>query len=776
MTRALTRALAATAFALLRALHEERGRWFNWVPVVFALGIGAYFALPVEPSLAASALPIAAGLVARHNVEPGREAIRLAVAVVIIAGAGFLIAKVRAVVVAQPTIERTIRNAAVQGFVELVEPRDARGQRITIAVTALDDLSDDARPKRVRLRTLGRRGAHAAPALRPGDHIRLKATLQAPALPAQPGDYDFARSAWFKGIGAVGYTLDTPEIVPAPRPMPKMLSFAAAIERVRAWIGVRIAAALPGESGALATALITGERGGISEATISNYRASGLIHMLSISGLHMAVMAGAVFFAVRFLLSLVPALALSYPIKKWAALAGMAATLLYLAISGGAAATVRSALMMLVVFLAITLGRPAIALRNVAISALVILAVYPESLLDVGFQMSFAAVVALVAAYEAWGTWRGDVRGSPAFAGRLAAFLAGVVGSTLVAGFAVAPLGIYHFHTSQQYAAVANLIAIPICNFMVMPAALATLVALPFGLEAAPLAVMGLGLAAIGWTAGNVAALPGAVTRVAQISDAGLLLIMAGGLWLSLWGSRWRLLGLPVVLGGVVIAPWTMPPDILIGGDGRLVALRQEDGRLSALAQKGHAFELSRWLEQDGDGRGLTAVQRQSDIFRCDGSGCAGSVGGLVVAVSRHPSSLADDCRRADIVVFDRRLPGACTGPRLVLDRAAFEAGTHAIWIGTGGAIRVETVASVRGLRPWAARGGTEPLADRHRATPTGGPARDFPIAADNLQPPAVNARDQRVGAFASAGLGASLADENPSILETDLALDLMSD
>ena len=709
--------------SVLAALHAERGRWFNWVPVAFGAGIGAYFALPAEPALAAAALPLVLGSVVLSLVRI-RDGARLIAMSLVIAGAGFLVAKVRASLVEAPAIARTMRGAEVQGFVERIEPKEPRGERLTIRVTALAGLAAEALPKRIRVRTLAAASKGPERPLRPGDHVRIKATLEPPSQPALPGDYDFARSAWFQGIGAVGYTFEKPLVVPAPRQRPLTLEMQAAIEGLRGEIGLRILAVLPGETGALATALITGDRGAISPETIEAYRGSGLIHMLSISGLHMAVMAGAVFFAIRALLACVPTLALHHPIKKWAAVGGMAATLGYLAISGGSAATVRSAVMMLVVFLAILFGRPAIALRNVAISALVILAIWPESLLDVGFQMSFAAVVALVAAYEAWGEWWARDPRPIGLLGRALGFVAGIAGSTFVAGFAVAPLGIYHFHASQQYAALANVIAIPVSNFVVMPAALATLVAMPLGLEGLPLAVMGAGIDAISWTAHWVAALPGATARVAAISDWGMTLMMAGGLWLCLWRARWRLLGLPVVVTGIAIAPLTKPPDILAGRDGTLIAVRQADGRLAAAGLgSGGGFELSRWLEHEGDARKARDVKRAAG-FRCDGAGCVARSGSLVVAASRHPASLADDCRRAEIVILDRRLPGGCDGPRLVLDREDFRAGTHAIWHDADGQLRVVSVDAARGSRPWVKR--HDPARDSHYGRPNrSSPKRD---------------------------------------------------
>jgi competence protein ComEC len=427
-----------------------------------------------------------------------------------------------------------------------------------------------------------------------------------------------------------------------------------------------------------------------------------------------------VFASVRLLLASIPALALNYPIKKWAAFVGAVGAILYYAISGGAAATLRAAIMMVVVFGAVMLGRPAIAMRNVALAALVILCLFPESLLDVGFQMSFAAVVALIAAYEAMRQLFDRYDFTPGRLGRAGLFLGGIVFSTVIAGLAVTPLSIYHFHATQHYAPLANLVAVPVCNLVVMPAALATFVSLPFGLEAWPLAIMGLGLDAMGTVAFWVASLPGAVSRVAQVPNTAFALILAGGLWLTLWLKPWRLAGLLLVLLGVVLAPSGPRPDMIVGREGSLIAVRNAEGRFAVHAERPAAFELKRWLEHDGDAR-RPAEARHGRTFTCDPLGCATTVQSHPVAISRHPAGLADDCARADILIVhgDRSL--ACDRPAHVMDRASLRAsGTVALFIEADGALRKETVADVRGERPWTG----VPVASRTSQSARDRPAR----------------------------------------------------
>lgn len=696
---------------LAAALDDERHRFFLWAPVALGLGIGGYFALLFEPGALLVMAPLAAAVILKVMLRSGSLSGVAALGLVLIA-LGAAAAKLRVEYVRAPVLQKSQRFVDVTGTVERAETKAPRGQRLTIVVEDLGKLTADVRPQRVRIRTL-----KDGPGAKPGDRVTLKATLSAPAKPAVPGGFDFARSAWFEGLGAVGYSMSAPQILSSGERAGAASALTIAIESVRRVINARITAALPGETGAIATALITGERGGITAATNAAYKNSGLFHILSISGLHMVVMAGAVFYAVRLLLACVPYLALNFPIKKWAAAAGISGTLGYLAISGGSFATVRSAVMILIMFAAMLLERPALALRNVALAAFGILLVYPESLFDAGFQMSFAAVTALIATYEEIRR-RYKRRNEPHTVLKVLMFFGGILFTTLIASISVAPFAAYQFHQSQQYAMIANLIAIPICNIIVMPSALLALVLMPFGLEIAGLWPMGLGIQGMGWVANKVAVLPGAVGYVPAMPAAAFLLMLAGGLWLALWQARWRLAGLGLAAAGIALAPFQPRPDILIARSGELVAVRGADGRLAALPARQAKYELERWLEHDGDARKAADAGR-ADGFTCDPSGCVTHVKGQTVSIARHPSALADDCVRARILVLNVPRPKGCDGPAAVVDVFdIYDRGTHALYIeegaeegaaglpggpkGAGPHIRIDTVAAHRGERPWA--------------------------------------------------------------------------
>ena len=687
--------------ALTDVLEAEYDRWFLWLPVAFGSGIAAYFALPREPSVATAVLPAAALFALRLGLV--RHTLMVLVTTALLAAAlGFAAAKLRTEYVRVPVLAERIGPVAVYGFVELVEPRSGKGQRLTLRVAAMENHEAGTRPARVRVRTLKDSD------LKPGDAVRLTAILYPPPAPALPGGYDFARTAWFAGLGGVGFSTGPVTRTALADEVPLALRVSAAIARVRQDIGRQVVEALPGQTGAIANALITGERGGIAEETNQAFRASGLFHILSISGLHMAIMGGAVFVSVRLILAAMPAIALRYPVKKWAAAAAMIGALAYLMISGAASATVRSYIMISIMFLAVLLDRPAIELRNVALAALLILLAWPESLLDPGFQMSFAAVVGLVSVYE-WLRRRGEGERDRGASGRIglvriaAIFAGGIVTSTLAASLAVTPFGIYHFQNTQQFAILANLLAIPICNFIVMPAALGALVAMPFGLESLPLLVMGWGIAAMVWCAETVAGLPGAVGRVPSMPTFAFALMVCGGLWWALWSQRWRMLGVVAIAAGAMLTPATSRPDVLIGRGGELVAVRGEDGLLSATGSRKARYVLTRWLEADADSRDAGEAMR-AQAFRCDAGVCVAKVKGVQLTVSKSAPQ-GEACAQPGILILTVAKPEACA-PRggLVIDAHDIaRLGAQALTI-ENGHVRRETVADARGARPWSTR------------------------------------------------------------------------
>lgn len=684
------------------ALEAESDRWFLWPPVFFAAGIAVYFTLSVEPEGRMTAALVLAALGLFLFI--GRTTFGLALGLALLAlAAGFACAKLRAELVRAPVLTGELRHVAVEGYVERFEARADARDRLTLRVISIGSLTPAETPKRIRVTISGKNTK-----VSPGEAITLRATLNAPPEPVSPGEFDFGRRAWFKQLGGIGYaTGRVKHLEGAPAP-PLSVQLWAGVDRLRAGVAARVRAALPGEAGGTAVALMTGERGGIPNRVTEAMRDAGLAHVLAISGLHMAIMAGSVFWLVRALLAAVPALALRYPIKKWAAAAALLAATFYLILSGASVPTVRAYLMMSIIMIAVLLDRPAITMRNVALAALAILAFSPEALFDPSFQMSFAAVVGLVAAYEFLSA-RKRARMAPTTAHISAVwrylrmpgvFFLGAGFTALVAGIAVDPFAVYHFHRLTHFGIVANMIAAPLISLLIMPMALLSLIAMPFGLEALPLKAMGFGIGLMVATAEWVTSWPGAVTVLPDFSGWSLTLMALGGLWLCLWQTRLRTLGFVIAGAGLALAPVGNRPDVLIERDGKTAAIRGDNGLIFPSATAA-SYSVEKWLLADGDRRNPKDLPRDTP-FRCDPLGCVGVVKGKTVALIRETGAIAEDCRNADIVVAPFKLGRACKAPRILVDRAALSVhGAHALYI-EGVSIRTETVAEWRGQRPWS--------------------------------------------------------------------------
>ncbi|MBM3544196.1 MAG: ComEC family competence protein [Alphaproteobacteria bacterium] len=696
--RARSGILASGLAVCARALEAESDRWFLWLPVFFAGGIVAYFTLTNEPEprIAIALLLAAVGVcLTLRNIPLGFV---LGIAFLAFT-AGFATAKLRTEMARAPVLDQELRYVPVSGWVEAHELRDKGRARILLRVISLADLSPGRLPYRVRV-TLPAKNSHG---LKTGEAVRLRATLQPPPEPVEPGAFDFARRAWFARLGGTGYATSRLEPLEGALSPPWSLRAWAMIDSLRAHVNARIRAALPGDSGAVAVALITGERGAIPPELTQAMRDSGLAHILAISGLHMVIMAGTVFWFVRALLALSPGLALRFPIKKWAAVIALAAATFYLALSGAAVPTIRAWIMMSIVLVAVMLDRPAITMRNVALAAIVILLVAPESLFDPSFDMSFAAVVALVALYEWLSARKGaslpDVSPLWRWLRKGSGLVFGAAATTLVAGMAVAPFAVYHFHRMTHFGLVANLLAVPLVSLLVMPMALLALIAMPFGLEAWPLKAMGAGIELIVAVGSWVASWPGAVSIVPQISGTALILMVLGGLWLCLWQTRARAFGLVIIALGLALAPPGNRPDVLIERQGETMALRSKSGHLAFPPATAASYSVDNWLLADGDDRNAEGAA-DDGAFRCDMLGCIGTVKGKRVALIRHPGALEEDCRRADIVVVPFTVSKTCRA-RVIVDRRMLRAhGAHALYI-DGLSIRTETVSAARGQRPW---------------------------------------------------------------------------
>jgi competence protein ComEC len=485
--------------------------------------------------------------------------------------------------------------------------------------------------------------------------------------------------------------------------------FSLLVERMRAAIGTHVRARLTGDVGAVATALMNGDRASISDDVNAIFRASGLQHILSISGLHFGMVAFGIYGALRLIFAAIEPLALRYPIKKWAAAAALAGSLVYLLVSGAGVPAARSFLMLAIVLLAVLVERSALTMRNVAIAAMVILLIKPECVFNVSFQMSFAAVAALIAAFEVRRALRGEVAAHDlSLPQRVLRYMGALALSSVVATAATAPFAAFHFHNFYGYGLPANMVALPLLGVLVMPAATLALLLMPFGLEGPPLAVMGFGIELILTVARFVAHWPGAVLLLRALPLAAFVFIVLGGLWICLWQKRWRRWGAAPIALGVAIALLAVPPDLIVDEDGDHVAVRAADGGLVLLRGRATDYTGTTWLGRDADPRVLPFAEAPRAKGRpkglhCDSLGCTYRLpGGELLALSDTPESVEDDCAEADIILARVPVRGACTNPALVIDRfALWRFGAHEAWL-SAGAIKVRHVQDVRGDRFWS--------------------------------------------------------------------------
>ncbi|MFK7753634.1 MAG: ComEC/Rec2 family competence protein [Sedimentitalea sp.] len=658
----------------------QRGHLFPWVPICLALGIGIYFQMLREPGLQLYG-GLGAGIICvallAWRWPGGWAALGWALAMVAV---GFCLAGGRANSVGDPVLSWRY-NGAVEGRIVGLDRSASDAVRVTLDQVQLERVGPAKRPGRVRI------SLHGPPAdLRPGQHIMTTAHLSPLQGPTEPGGFDFRRHAWFQGIGAVGYTRG-PVLTVAPPDLHEGLRIFA----IRMAMSAHIRDALGGDIGGFAAAVTTGDRSGISQTALGDLRASNLAHLLAISGLHMGLLAGFVFASLRVALSLWPAFALRYPVKKLAALGALMAATVYLGLSGGNVATERAFVMAAVLLIAVLLNRRAFSLRAVAIAALVVLSLRPEALMGPGFQMSFAATTALVAVFG-W-VRDADLPRAPGWAKPVI----GVLMSSAIAGLATAPVGAAHFNTVSHYGLIANLVSVPLMGVLVIPAAVVALLLAPFGLESIGLWAMGLGLRWILWVAETVAGWDGAQSHVMAPGAAVLPMLALGALWVMLWQGRARWAGLaPAVLAFGLWAGGERP-QVLVADTGGLVGVMTAEGRAMS-KPKGAGFIARNWLENDGD----AGVQSEA-ATRWPGP--PGKVqmfdlgtAQIVHVIGKRAAAGFEKCYENQIVIVS--VPLALTGPCTIYDPERLrQTGSLAIVDGT-----VTTARALSGARLWNTR------------------------------------------------------------------------
>jgi competence protein ComEC len=689
------------------ALLAQRGHLLGWAPVCLGIGIGWYFRMAAEPTTGDYALLAGMGLaalIAARVLWAPLAPVATGIALVL---CGVLLAGAKANLVAEPVLGFRYYGP-IEGRIVAIDRSVSDAPRLTLDRVVLARMSPERTPARVRVSL---HGDQPLALTDPGTVVILTGHLSPPSGPTEPGGFDFQRNAWFDRLGAVGYTRN-----PVLALAPPEGGTALWVYRQRMAISRAVQASLPGETGAFAAAIMTGDRSGMGQGTLADLRASNLAHLLAISGLHMGLLTGFVFALIRYGLALIPFIALRWPTKKIAAVLALGVGAVYLALSGGNVATERAFIMVAVMLVAVMLDRRALTLRAVAMAAIIVLVLHPEALMGPGFQMSFSATTALVAAF---GLLRGrDARWMPRWLRPVGA----VFVSSLVAGLATAPFAAAHFNQFSHFGLVANLLSVPLMGVLVMPAAVLASILAPFGLQGLGFWAMDLGLRWILGVAHHVAAIDGAVGHVVAPMPAVLPLLTLGLLWIVLWQGRPRWAGVAPVLLAFGLWGQSGRPALLIADSGALIGVMTPAGR--ALSKPtGDSFVAQTWLENDGApvaqdvAGGRAGLTREGRIVRVQ-------IGTLSVLQVSGKTALAalQGCGGADIVVTNMadEVARPCTVYDIVQLRRT---GSLAIVEDPDSGPRIVTAREVTGERLWNAVGRPRSRVTKSTETDGGAPA-----------------------------------------------------
>ena len=713
-----------TVLAPAAARETGRGLLFLFLPVAMGAGAGLHYAAARNPGLIALVCGLVISLVLVMLVSARHTGLARAAGFAAAIFAGAIAADIE-----QRAGALLLDQDVTTGMSGIVEARefDATGRvRYLIRVLSTADPELGRPPGRVRLVA---RAQH--PPLPVGAMISGRARLSAPSGPVMPGGYDFAFRAFIDGIGAHGFFYRAPETagpskapLAEPQPPARLQAFRLGLRNVREKISARIRSVLPGDPGGIAAALAVSDRRGISQATVDALRATGLAHILAISGLHMALAAGTLYILIRKLLAVVPAVVEAWAIKKFAAIGALLAATAYLMISGGSVATQRAWVMLVIMLVAVLADRPALTMRNVALAAMAIILLTPSAVVGPGFQMSFAATAALISAYAALSARKTAERSAPpgllagSVAGRTAALIAravlGLAITSLVAGLATGLFSAHHFHRLAGNGVLANVLAMPIVTFVVMPAGVLALLTMPFGLDAWPLTLMGKGLEGVIWAARTVQSLGGDIV-VGQIPRVATMTAASGLVILVFLRSRLRLGGVVLIMiGGALTLPplGGAGPDILVSEDGSLVGLAGTDG-LATNATRPNAFVFRQWQtalrdkphvppvsqKQSSPGsRGSAKVEEAVILeelmsgaettpsrFVCAGRGvCAAMHRGVRIIAINDAALIGAACDRADLVIvaIPVHMRTCRSGAILVTSRSLRTSGSLALRVG----------------------------------------------------------------------------------------------
>jgi competence protein ComEC len=686
---------------IIAEITDQKDRLFLWLPVAFGLGIILYFCLKMEPGVGISLAPMAALSPAlywawKKHFNGTCEFLTYVFLVGMVMGsAGFAAAKMSTEIYGTPILKKPLRMANIAGVIDSIESLgNGDGSRAVIRDVTIEKIPAERTPEKIRIRIRKDEG------LKAGQHITLLGNFSPTSPPVAPGTYDFQRHLFYEGIGGVGFAYTQPKILE-----PASSNFIGSFfENLRAKIYQSVNENAGPVTAGIMTALITGQRGAIAEEDNEAMRASGLYHLLSISGSHVGMVSALLFFVSRFLMAGVPWLALHYPIKKIAAGIALCGAVFYCLLAGADVPAQRAAMMSGLVLVAIMLDRSALSLRLIAFAALVVLILIPQSLIGVSFQMSFAAVAGLICFYDYIAPVWTRLYSRAGFVRKMILYMIGLIFTSVIAGTLTGIFSLYHFQQFAVYGVLSNMIAVPLTGIVIMPAAVMALILMPFGIEHWAFQAMEWGtiwmLAVAHWTAG----FDGAVLRSAQWPQITFLFLCAGTVLFLLWrGWIGKGLALALIIIGFAITPFYKQPDILVAQDGGLIAVRGDDGMLYVSTLRKDKFASKNWMRMAGrEGQMPYTFAHKDFPHLCDEHGCRLIIKGVNVALSYDHSAWEDDCAWADVVISQVPMKKTrCGNVSGLYDFFDFKyRGAHAIYIDEH-KFRAVSVAAERGNRPW---------------------------------------------------------------------------
>lgn len=655
--------------SLRSLMQQEYRQLFTWIPVLLGIGIAWYFALHNEPErwvpFNAFIYCVILAWLCRNRL-PVMGFIWMGGGVVAL---GFMLAMWQTQQSDSPVLERS-GLYEIEGHIITVDSNSQGVKRFLIALNKMDSQTEQAIPKHIRVMIRTKDNGAAV-----GDRVRLLVKLSPPPRPVMPEAYNFARKSYFQQLGAVGFAVSEVTII-EPDNRNQWHDF---INRLRDTIAMENERILSNPTGAVASALMVGKRYAIDDQVMQHIRDAGIAHILAISGLHMVIVMGFCFVASRKFLAISTRVAVYYPTKKIAAMIAIMMGGIYLLLSGIPVSASRAFIMSSLYFLAILLDREPRPMHSVAWAALVILAMKPSDLLSPGFQMSFAAVVALIASYSFIDQHLRKFREQDTvLLTRLISYVGNMMLSSLIAGVATMPFSIYHFNHYSAYGVLTNLLAIPLTTLWIMPLAMISLLLSPVKLAFLTLIPMGWGIDLLVMLSKNIASLPYADRAFPSFSGWLLGVITVSVLWLSLWHTRLRLFSLPCILASVT---WLMlkhdqqRPHIIISGEdkGSFAIINDQGEMMLSSLKRQDNYEKNTWKRRLGlvEGEDIELATHHPN-YSCDRLACHYRVGEKHIAFIYDAAALIEDCEHADLLInftyqnAYRLSPNHCSRPRII--------------------------------------------------------------------------------------------------------------